>query len=49
MLLVTFWDRQIRDTMHARIAYMRLKVYIWVIVRRMCTWGIIDFFPDIIT
>jgi hypothetical protein len=48
LLLVTFRDCQIRDTMHARTAYMRLKVYICQIVRRTCTLDIVDFFQKFI-
>jgi hypothetical protein len=44
LLLVTFQDSQTKDTMHARIIWIRQKVYIWTNVGRMCTRGIVIFF-----
>ena len=42
--LITFQDRQTRDTADARTVWMIPTIYIWRIVGRMCTWDIVDFF-----
>ena len=44
LLSVTFQDRETRDTADARTVWMILTVYVWIIVERMCTWDIVDFF-----
>jgi hypothetical protein len=35
---------QINKGYNACTHYLRLKVYIWINVRIMCIWGIVDFF-----
>ena len=44
LLSVTFEDRQTRDTADARTVWMIPTVYIWIVVGRLCTWDIVDFF-----
>ena len=44
LLSVTFQDRQIRDTADACTVWMIPTIYIWIVVGRMCTWDIVDFF-----